>query len=140
MNSRPIGVIVASFLVTQCASRSAEPQRTQALRDEEAALDAAVPVPDDVYRVRDRGVSPPVLVRSVYSEYTPEAKVRGSVILRAIIDPKGAGPDVRILRSLEPSLDIAASRALAQWQFQPGTRDGEPVSVAVTVRMAFTTR
>jgi hypothetical protein len=82
MNSRPIGVIVASFLVTQCASRSAAPQRTQALLVEEAALDAAAPVPDDVYRVRDRGVSPPVLVRSVYSEYTPEAmraKVRGSV-------------------------------------------------------------
>ena len=68
------------------------------------------------------------------------AKVRGSVFLRAIVDPKGAVAEVRILRSLEPSLDIAASKALAQWQFQPGTRDGEPVSVAVTVRMAFTTR
>jgi periplasmic protein TonB len=142
MTSRLIGVLLGLLWVAQCSTKEVDTQRAQAARAEEVAFDAAVPVPDGVYRVRDTGVSPPTLVRSAYAAYTPEAfraKVRGSVILRAIVDPNGAVADVRILRPLEASLDVAASKALAQWKFRPGTRDGEPVTVAVVVRMAFTT-
>lgn len=141
MTFRLIGVLFGLLLSAQCSTKGVDAQRAQAARAEEAAFNAAVPVPDGVYQVGDTGVSPPTLVRSAYAGYTPEAfraKVRGSVILRAIVDPTGAVSDVRILKPLEASLDVAASKALAQWEFRPGTRSGEPVSVAVVVRMAFT--
>jgi outer membrane biosynthesis protein TonB len=44
------------------------------------------------------------------------------------------------VQSLEPSLDAAARDAFAQWEFRPATRRGDPVPVAVSVQMAFTTR
>ena len=67
------------------------------------------------------------------------ARVKGRVLLRAIVDHTGAVTDIRILKPLEPSLDEAAIKAAAQWRFRPGTRNGEPVPVAVIMRMAFTT-
>lgn len=141
MTYRLIGVIVASSLVAQCATRSLNRQTAEALRAEELAIYAAVPVPDGVYRSLDPGVSMPTLIRSAHVQYTPEAmhaKVRGILILRAVVDRNGAVTDVRILKPLEASLDLAASKALAQWQFKPGARSGEPVSAAVDVRIAFT--
>jgi TonB family protein len=68
------------------------------------------------------------------------AKVRGSVVLMGIVDRDGSVRDVRVVQSLEPSLDAAARQAFAQWEFQPATRGGASVPIAVSVQMAFTTR
>lgn len=143
MTRRLIGVLFASVLVAQCATRGFDTQKAAAARVEGAVIDAAVPVPEGVYRCCETGVTQPILVRPVYPPYTLEAfsaKVQGIVILRAIVDRNGAVADVRILKSLEASLDVAASKALAQWQYTPGTRDGEPVSVALVVEMTFSRR
>jgi periplasmic protein TonB len=140
MTCRLIGVLFASVLVAQCATRGFDTERAAAARAEGAATDAAVPIPEGVYRLNEPGVTTPILVRPVHAPYTLEAfsaKVQGIVILRAIVDRNGTVTDVRILKSLEASLDVAASEALAQWQFTPGTRDGEPVAVALVVEMTF---
>ena len=104
---------------------------------------ASMALPDDVYRTCDPDVELPMLVRQVYAHYTAEAmraKVRGNVFLRGIVDRQGAVRDVRVVQSLEPSLDVAAREAFAQWGFRPATRRGEPVAMAVSVQMAFTIR
>ena len=95
----------------------------------------AVPVGGDVL--------PPRLVRDVKPSYTANAmraKIQGEVLLQAVVQPDGRVGDVRILRSLDPKhgLDDQAVRTVRQWEFQPGTRQGEPVPVAVTVAIAFT--
>ena len=41
---------------------------------------------------------------------------------------------------VERDLDRQAQRALRQWRFEPGLRQGEPVPVLVTVEMTFTLR
>jgi TonB family protein len=104
---------------------------------------ASMALPDDVFRTCDPDVELPVLVRQVYAHFTAEAmraKVRGSVYLRGIVDRNGAVRDVRVVQALEPSLDVAAREAFAQWEFRPATRRGEPVAMAVGVQMAFTMR
>jgi len=104
---------------------------------------AAAALPDDVVRSCDADVRSPTLVRSVPAQYTARAmraKVRGSVFLRGIIDRNGAVRDAQVVQALEPSLDEAARRALAQWEFRPATLRGEPVVSVVNVQMAFTTR
>jgi TonB family protein len=104
---------------------------------------ASMALPDDVFRTCDPDVKLPMLIRQVYANYTAEAmqaKVRGSVYLRGIVDRHGAVRDVRLVQSLEPSLDVAAREAFAQWEFRPATRAGEPVAMAVSVQMAFTMR
>jgi TonB family protein len=104
---------------------------------------ASIARPDDVYGSCDLGVESPRLVRSVYAQYTADAmrtKVRGSVFLRGIVDRNGAVGDVHVVQSLEPSLDEAARKAFAQWEFRPATHDGEPVAFAISVQMSFTVR
>jgi TonB family protein len=82
------------------------------------------------------------VTRDVKAQYTADAmraKVRGSVVLRGIVDISGTVRDVRVEQSLEPSLDVAAREAFAQWEFRPAMRRGQPVAIAISVQMAFTT-
>jgi hypothetical protein len=93
-----IGVLGAAMLVAQCATRGVSVQTVGAMRAEELAVDAAVPMPDGVLREFAPGVASPILVSSTHPQYTPtalHAKVRGSVILRAVVDPNGRVANVR---------------------------------------------
>jgi TonB family protein len=89
------------------------------------------------------GITLPEVVREVKPVYTPEAmqaKIQGSVFMQAVVLPSGDVGDVRISRSLdaEYGLDQEAIKAMKQWEFKPGTKDGAPVAVEVTVQMTFT--
>jgi TonB family protein len=98
-------------------------------------------LPDDVYRTCDADVQLPVLIREVIAQYTSDAmraKVEGRVVVQGVVDRDGVVRDVQILQRLEPSLDVGAQRALAQWTFRPARHMGEPVAMAITVEMAFT--
>jgi TonB family protein len=100
-------------------------------------------VPDDVLPRCKGHVESPKLVRQVYAQMTPDAmreKVNGSVFLRGVVDRNGVVRDIRIVQSLESTLDEAARKAFAQWEFRPGTCDGEPAAAGITVQMAFTVR
>ena len=65
------------------------------------------------------------------------AKITGTVILRGVVDRSGTVSDVRVVRSLYPSLDVEASHAFSRWEFRPGRRNGEPVPMAISVDMTF---
>ena len=111
--------------------------------DQIVLKDAESPYPlaADVARTCDPDVRLPKLTRSVHANYTAGAmvaKISGRVILRAVVERNGAVGDVRVVRSLEPTQDEEASKALARWQFEPATRGGQPVAMAIAVEMAFT--
>jgi protein TonB len=91
------------------------------------------------------GVTLPRVLREVKPQYTSDAmraKVQGTVLLECVVMPDGRVGQVEIVRSLDSTfgLDQEAIKAVRQWQFVPGTRMGEPVSVLVTVEMTFTLR
>ena len=48
--------------------------------------------------------------------------------------------EVKVTQSLdtEYGLDTQAVEAVKQWLFKPGTKDGKPVAVQVTIEMTFT--
>jgi periplasmic protein TonB len=97
---------------------------------------------DRVYRPGN-GVSLPQLVKPVYAQYTSEAmrrKIKGSVILEAVVKSDGSVGDVTVKQSLDRlyGLDDACVYAMKQWQFKPGLKDGQAVAVLVAVTMAFT--
>ena len=50
------------------------------------------------------------------------------------------GPDVKVVRSLDPKLglDQEAVKAARQWLFKPGMKDKRPVPVLVTIEISFT--
>ncbi len=63
--------------------------------------------------------------------------VSGTVILYAVILADGTVGKVRVLRSVDERLDRFASEAIAKWQFQPATKNGNPVAVEATFWIPF---
>ena len=86
------------------------------------------------------GMKAPVVRRSVKPEQplvAMQSRVMGTVNLEALVDERGRVADVRVTRSI-PLLDQAAIDAARQWEFTPGTLNGEPVPVLIHLEMTFT--
>ena len=89
------------------------------------------------------GVSAPVVVKEARPQYTPEAKdarIQGAVILECVVRVDGTVGDVTVITLLDAGLDQEAIKAVKQWRFEPGTKDGKPVPVLVTLEMTFSLR
>jgi len=91
------------------------------------------------------GVTIPRIIREVKPQYTAEAmraKIQGGVLLECVVQTDGTVGDVRVIRSLDTTygLDQEAIKAAKQWKFVPGTRNGEPMPVLVTIELTFTLR
>ena len=101
----------------------------------------AIAQSDAIYRPGG-GVTAPAVVKEVKPQYTEGAmrrKVQGTVKLGVIVNKAGAvRDDVTVIQSLDDELDQQAIAAVKQWEFKPGTKDGEAVNVAVTIELTFT--
>jgi len=97
---------------------------------------------DDTIYKPGNGVSPPKLVTDVRPNYTADAmrrRISGAVLLQCVVDREGVPTNIEVVQSLDDSLDEAALKALQQWRFEPGKKDGKAVLVQIDVKMAFTT-
>jgi TonB family protein len=91
------------------------------------------------------GVETPRLLKEIKPQYTAQAmraKIQGEVLLECVVGVDGSVGNIRVVRSLDSSfgLDQEAIKAARQWRFAPGTRQGQPVPVLVTIAIAFTLR
>lgn len=120
---------------------------TPAAGEAELAAPSAPPtapaeITEGVYRLGG-SVSPPSLIHKVEPSYTEEARqalIEGTVILVAEVGSDGKARNFRIVQSLDPGLDQKAIEAVAKWTFQPGKRDGTPVTVLATFEVNFRLR
>jgi TonB family protein len=60
-----------------------------------------------------------------------------SVTLWIIVDVKGKPQDVKVTRSGGKLFDKPAMNVVRGWRFKPGTCNGEPIPVPITVEMRF---
>jgi TonB family protein len=93
--------------------------------------------------IQNDGIALPVPVRSVKPSYTAaamDARIEGKVLLSVVVLEDGNVGEVTVTESLdkEYGLDTQAVEAAKQWLFKPGTKDGKPVPVRVTLEMTFT--
>jgi len=85
-------------------------------------------------------LSQPVATRKVDPGYPLQLmreNVGGTVILFAIIHADGTVGNVLVLRGVDDRLDKLATEAVAQWRFQPATKNGSPVAVEATFQIPF---
>jgi TonB family protein len=75
-------------------------------------------------------------VKPFYPADAHAAGVQGIVVIEVAIDPEGAVADAQVLRSI-PQLDQAALDAVRQWKYMPMLLNGAPVSLMMTVTIAF---
>lgn len=76
-------------------------------------------------------------VAPVYPAIARAARVKGLVILEAVIDERGVVTGVRVMKSV-PLLDDAAVQAVRQWRYTPTLLNGVPVPVLMTISINFT--
>ena len=91
------------------------------------------------------GVTAPDLVHRTQPQYSVDAmraKLQGVAVLTGIVGVDGRLHDVRIARSLDATLglDQEAIACVREWRFRPGTRQGKPVAVYVTIEVGFNLR
>jgi TonB family protein len=101
------------------------------------------PFQPDIHRPCDPGVELPKLRKDVKPQYTIDAmqrRVEGAVGMQAVVELDGKVRRLRIYHSLDDDLDRVATAALAKWEFTPGTFQGTPVPVVVTIEMTFALR
>ena len=89
------------------------------------------------------GVTAPQIekeVKPVYTESAKKAGIQGSVGMEVVVLADGSVGDVNVTRSLDKKhgLDDEAVKAVKQWRFVPGKKDGKPVPVLVEIEMTFT--
>jgi protein TonB len=87
-----------------------------------------------------QGVSQGLLIRKVNPTYPPlarQARISGTVILRAVISKDGSIENLSLV-SGHPMLAPAAIDAVKQWKYKPYLLNGEPVEVDTEVQVNFT--
>jgi protein TonB len=101
----------------------------------------AVPKVATPQRVRvSAGVTSGLLIRKVNPTYPPlarQARISGTVILRAVISKDGSIENLSLV-SGHPMLAPAAIDAVKQWKYKPYLLNGEPVEVDTEVQVNFT--
>lgn len=101
------------------------------LKRESDRQDSGSPSPD---------LSEPMATHEVDPAYPTQLmreNVSGTVILYAVIHADGTVGNVRVLRGVDERLDRFASEAVAQWKFDPATKNGQPVDVEATFQIPF---
>lgn len=72
-----------------------------------------------------------------FSEEARRAKYQGKMTVAFVVAPSGTVKDVRIVSPLGMGLDDRAVASVSTWKFEPGMKDGKPVSVNVEVEVEF---
>ncbi len=94
---------------------------------------------EKIYKIAG-DVRPPIPISKNEPRYTDaarDAKIQGPVTVSMIINKSGIPRDVTVVQSLDPGLDKNAVKTIRQWRFQAATKDGQPVSVRVSVIVNF---
>ena len=87
-----------------------------------------------------RGIVAPVLVSAPEAEFSDEArrqKYQGVCLISLIVDTHGNPRNPRVVQRLGMGLDEKALEAIGRYRFKPGTKDGRPVPVEITVEVDF---
>jgi len=93
-----------------------------------------------VYVPGQAGVVVPALIFAPEAEFSDEArrnKYQGVCMVSIIVDTHGNPQNVHVIRALGMGLDERAVEAIRRYRFKPGTKDGKPVPVMITVRVDF---
>jgi len=85
-------------------------------------------------------ITAPVATSKYDPAYPADAlrdNAEGIVKLYAIIHADGTVSGIKLLNGVDPRLDEAAAKALARWQFRPGTKNGDPIDLEAVVLIPF---
>jgi len=94
---------------------------------------------DPVYQPGGDINSPKLIhyVEPSFSSSSKEAFIEGVVRISTVVTSEGRPADLHVLSGLNSEEDRTAVEAVTQWRFRPGSKNGKPVNVRVTVEVEF---
>ncbi len=122
---------------------AAAPPTTTAAAPEATPAPTVAPVqPGQLVAITDPHLIPPMLTsgnQPVFPQRALQMRVDGSVDVSALIDENGRVAEVTVLRAKPKSMgfEAAATQAVRSRRYRPGTKNGVPVKVWVTIEMQF---
>ncbi len=100
-------------------------------------LDPIAQPSNSVFRVSNE-VTAPLLVSFVPPETTAVgARSNRAVALYCEINGDGIPQNIKVIGAMGTSLDDKVVQAVRKWRFEPGVRDGNPVTVATAIAVNF---
>jgi TonB family protein len=94
-----------------------------------------------IYAAGSQATVPSIVASSQkHPEYPPLAranKIEGVTTLWVVVAPDGHVAYLQVLKPFGFGFEDAAVKAVLDWQFTPGTRDGQPVPVGLKVEVPF---
>jgi TonB family protein len=99
----------------------------------------ANPAPDPAFHVGG-SVSAPAVLSRIDPEYAEPArllKYSGTVLLSIVVTAAGEPSAIHLIRPLGFGLDEQAVKAVQQWKFRPGVKEGQPVNVRAQIEVNF---
>ncbi len=95
---------------------------------------------EKIYDLRDKGVTPPKILRNPQPEFTEKARkkrIQGVVMISGYVGADGRYHDAKVEHPLDPGLDANALEAVHHWEFSPCTKDSQPVNCKMDVEVNF---
>ncbi len=133
--------LYARFLRQQNRAAEAQPleARAQEIRQARLAELTQGSTSPGVFRVGNGVTAPAIMFKKdpAYSEEARAVKYQGTVVLFVEVGTDGLAHNIQVKRSLGLGLDEQAVLAVGEWKFKPGTKDGQPVTVAATIEVNF---
>ena len=83
---------------------------------------------------------PPRLLMRMDANYSAEGRLAGAsgtVIFKCLVGVDGTVTSTKIVHAIGFGLDEKAERAVRQWRFEPGEKDGVPVPVMTAIEINF---
>lgn len=75
-----------------------------------------------------------------YPEEAKQTGVHGIVDLKGVVQIDGSIDSIHVTKGIDERLDREAVKALTQWRFKPGQKDGQDVRVLISVEITFSVR
>ena len=104
------------------------------------AFEVAAAETPGLERIGRNGVSAPVPLNTVESEFSDEAKrahASGVCLVQMIVDTQGKPQNPRVVRAIGFGLDEKALEAARKYRFKPAMKAGVPVPVMIKVEVHF---
>jgi TonB family protein len=76
-------------------------------------------------------------VNPSYPEKARQARKQGTVTIGVIVARDGSVTGAHVVKGVDEDIDRAAIQAVNQWKFEPGTYQGKPVDVELTLTVNF---
>ncbi len=94
---------------------------------------------DDIFDLGDLDQMPRAVkkVRPKYPKKYLKRNIEGEVRLIFIVDENGKVRDIKVHSATHPEFGEAAVEAIAQWEFEPGVKNGRSVKTRVRIPLPF---